>query len=79
MGIARDTYRAALALAVGVLLLEASGLRRPAPPQHQAMPAVHWPAPPQTVVFQQSQPDRPLRRVAAAVMEFGDSMIGVFR
>ena len=82
MGIARDTWRAVLVLVVGVLLLEAAGLRRqePAPP-----PTVktNWqPAPPYMptpVVIQQQQPERPLRRVAAAIMEFGDSLIGVVR
>lgn len=81
MGIARDTWRAVLVLVVGVLLLEAAGLRR----QEPAPPAVttNWqPAPPYMptpVVIQQQQPERPLRRVASAIMEFGDSLIGVVR
>jgi hypothetical protein len=78
--IVRDTWRAVLALVVGTLLLEASSLRRetPAPAPivamnpYQAMPmAPAWqPAP---------QPERPLRRVAAAITELGDSVIGVVR
>ena len=74
MVIVRDTWRAVLALVVGVLLLEAAGLRRQTPPPTVA---TNW----QPVVIQQPQPqpDRPLRRVASAVMEFGDSVIGVFR
>jgi len=82
MVIVRDTWRAVLALVVGVLLLEAAGLRRQTPPPPSvATPSVatNW----QPIVIQQPQPqpqpDRPLRRVASAVMEFGDSVIGVFR
>lgn len=79
MGIVRDTWRAVLALVVGVLLLEAAGLRRqePAPP-----PSVvtNWqPAPPYMPTPMVQQPERPLRRVASAIMEFGDSVIGVVR
>lgn len=80
MVMVRDTWRAVLVLVVGVLLLEAAGLRRQEPP-----PAVatNWQPPyvPTPVVIQQQQPqpERPLRRVASAVMEFGDSVIGVFR
>ena len=81
MGMVRDTWRAVLALVVGVLLLEAAGLRRQAPPPAVATPAVatNW----QPIVIQppvqQPQPDRPLRRVASAVTEVFDSMIGVVR
>lgn len=84
MGMVRDTWRSVLILVVGVLLLEAAGLRRREP----APPAVATPAPavetrwvPQPIVIQQPQPqpERPLRRVASAVTEFGDSVIGVFR
>ena len=81
MVIVYDTWRAVLALVVGVLLLEAAGLRRqePAPP-----PSVvtNWQAAPPyvpTPMVIQPQPERPLSRVASAVMEFGDSVIGVFR
>jgi len=75
MGIVRDTWRAVLVLVVGVLLIEAAGIRRPPP---VATPVVQW-APQPLVAAPQPQPDRPLRRVASAVMEFGDSVIGVFR
>lgn len=81
MGMVRDTWRAVLILVVGVLLLEAAGLRgrtpaAVAPPQVET----RW-VQPQPIVIQQPQPqpERPLRRVAAAVTEFGDSVIGVFR
>lgn len=84
MGIVRDTWRAVLVLVVGVLLLEAAGLRRrepaAAPPptvatQWQPMPA--WQ--PQTPIVVTSEPERPLRRVASAVTELFDSAIGVIR
>jgi hypothetical protein len=78
MGIIRDTWRAVLALVVGVLLMEAAGIRR--------HPAVATHAPPvETRVFIQQppqpppQPERPLRRVASAVTEVFDSVIGVVR
>jgi len=84
MGMVRDTWRAVLVLVVGVLLLEAAGLRRrepaAAPPptvatQWQPMPA--WQPQPPIVVT--SEPERPLRRVASAVTELFDSAIGVIR
>lgn len=83
MGIARDTWRAVLVLVVGVLLLEAAGLRRQEPAPAPPTVTTNWqPAPPYMptpVVIQQQQPERPLRRVASAIMEFGDSLIGVVR
>lgn len=84
MGMVRDTWRAVLVLVVGVLLLEAAGLRRrepaAAPPptvatQWHPMPA--WQPQPPIVVT--SEPERPLRRVASAVTELFDSAIGVIR
>jgi hypothetical protein len=81
MGIVRDTWRAVLVLVVGVLLMEAGGLRRKDTPPPPSV-ATNWqPAPPYvpTPMMIQQQPERPLRRVASAVMEFGDSVIGVFR
>jgi hypothetical protein len=82
MGVVRDTWRAVLALVVGVLLLEAAGLRRQPPPPAVATPTVttNWqPAVIHASPAPQPQPERPLRRVASAVMEVGDSVIGVFR
>jgi len=82
MGIARDTWRAVLVLIVGVLLLEAAGLRRQEPAAPPAVTTNWQPAPPYVptpVLIQQQQPERPLRRVASAIMEFGDSVIGVVR
>ncbi len=82
MVIVYDTWRAVLALVVGVLLLEASGLRRQTAPPPTPTVATNWQppyVPTPMVIQQQPQPERPLRRVASAVMEFGDSVIGVFR
>jgi hypothetical protein len=85
MGMVRDTWRAVLVLVVGVLLLEAGGLRKRTPDEVATLPPppqveTRW-VPPQPIIIQQMQPqpDRPLLRVAAAVTEFGDSVIGVFR
>jgi hypothetical protein len=85
IGIVRDTWRAVLILVVGAVLLEAASLRQPPPSvATQAPPpppsvATGWH--PQPIVIQQpaSPPERPIRRVASAVMEMGDSVIGVFR
>lgn len=83
MGIVRDTWRAVLVLIVGILLLEASSLRRqaPAPPTVATAPPPPYMATPMPIVIHQPapQPERPFRRVASAVMEVGDSVIGVFR
>jgi hypothetical protein len=83
MGIVRDTWRAVLVLIVGVLLLEAAGLRRQEPAAPPSVVTNWQPAPPYVptpmVIQQQQQPERPLRRVASAIMEFGDSLIGVVR
>lgn len=83
MGIARDTWRAVLFLIVGVLLMEAAGVRKQNTPPSMV---TSWQPPPPSVATpiviqqqQQPQPERPLRRVASAVMEFGDSLIGVVR
>jgi len=83
MGIVRDTWRAVLVLIVGVLLMGARDLRKKEPP---APPSVvtNWQPPPPSavtpmVIQQQQQPERPLRRVASAIMEFGESVIGVVR
>lgn len=83
--LARDTWRAVLVVIVAVLLREVFAERpaaAPAPPtvptnvQFQAMQA--WPQP-QPPAWQPVEPDRPLRRVAAALTELGDSVIGVVR
>jgi hypothetical protein len=81
MGIARDTWRAVLVLVVGVLLLEAAGLRRQEPTPPPTVATSWQPAPPYvpTPMVIQQQPERPLRRVASAIMEFGESVIGVVR
>ena len=81
MGIVRDTWRAVLVLIVGVLLMEAHDLRKKEPPAPPSV-ATNWqPAPlyVATPMVIQQQPERPLRRVASAIMEFGDSVIGVVR
>ena len=82
MGIVRDTWRAVLVLVVGVLLMEAHDLRKKEPPAPPSVVTNWQPAPPYVptpAVIQQQQPERPLRRVASAIMEFGDSLIGVVR
>ena len=82
MGIVRDTWRAVLVLIVGVLLMEAHDLRKKEPPAPPSVVTNWQPAPPYVatpMVIQQQQPERPLRRVASAIMEFGDSVIGVVR
>lgn len=85
IGMVRDTWRAVLVVIVAVLLREVFAERpatAPAPPtvptnvQFQAMQA--WPQP-QPPAWQPVEPDRPLRRVAAALTELGDSVIGVVR
>lgn len=79
----RDTWRAVLVLVVGGLLLEAAGLRQqpPAPQPVQAAPQ-QWGYQPQPAAYPvcaNPEPDRPLRRIGAAVVELGDSMIGAIR
>ena len=79
IGIVRDTWRAVLVVVVAVLL---RGLfaEPPAPPAtaswHPA-PGAWQPVPAPIVITQ--PPERPLRRVAQAVTELGDSLIGVVR
>jgi hypothetical protein len=78
--IVRDTWRAVLALVVGTLLLEASSLRRPEPQPAPTVAMNHYQPMPMAPVWQPApQPERPLRRVAAAITELGDSFIGVVR
>jgi hypothetical protein len=81
MGIVRDTWRAVLVLIVGVLLMEARDLRKKEPPAPPSVVTNWQPAPPYvpTPMVIQQQPERPLRRVASAIMEFGESVIGVVR
>lgn len=83
----RDTWRAVLVVLGGAMLLELHALAQhrrtmPAPPTVQtygAYPPAWQPLPPQPIIVQPQPPERPLRRVAQAVMELGDSMIGVVR
>ena len=89
----RDTWRAILALVVGVLLLtchkalsepvEPTVIYRDTPSVETVTPTVVTPQPayqPTYVpMYTQPQPDRPLRRVASSLMELGDSVIGVVR
>lgn len=84
IGIVRDIVRAGLVLVVLAVGLELLRVHReaaapptwqPAPPTWQ--PAALPPAPPQQIILQ--QPERPLRRVAAAITEVGDALIGVVR
>ena len=82
--IVRDTWRAVLVIVV-VTVLRGLPAERPAAPtvattMPQPMPWQPPPPPQQIVIHQQPQPpERPLRRVAAALTEVGDSVIGVFR
>jgi hypothetical protein len=91
--IVRDTWRAVLVIVV-VTVLRGLPAERPAaptvattmPPSRQMPwqppppPPPPQPQPQQIVIHQQPQPpERPLRRVAAALTEVGDSVIGVFR
>lgn len=80
IGIARDTWRAVLVVAVVVLLREILAERPAAAPavatHVQFMPQQ---APPPAPAWQPAAPDRPLQRVAAALTELGDSVIGVVR
>lgn len=74
----RDTWRAVLVVIVVLLLREI--LSRPQPPVQ--MPIHYIPAPP--VYGNQPPPpvygnERPLRRIGAAVVELGDSVIGAIR
>ena len=86
IGLVRDTWRAVLVVVAAALLREIFAERPvvPAAPtqtvatpmQFQPMPA--WPQP-QPPAWQPVEPDRPLRRVASALTELGDSVIGVIR
>ena len=79
IGIVRDTWRAVLVVVVAVLLRGVFA-ERPAPPataSWQPAPGAWQPAPTPIVITQ--PPERPLRRVAQAVTELGDSLIGVVR
>lgn len=75
----RDTWRAILVVVVVLVLREI--LSRPAPPVQ--VPIHYFPAP-APVYNNQPQPpvygnERPLRRIGAAVVELGDSVIGAIR
>lgn len=86
IGMARDTWRAVLVVVAAVLLREIFAERPVAPAapapavatQMQFQPMPSWPQP-QPPAWQPVEPDRPLRRVATALTELGDSVIGVIR
>lgn len=85
IGMVRDTWRAVLVLVVGMILIEVYRrppattvvTSQPAWPVMQPMPPVWQPVPAQWP--QAAVPERPLRRVASALTELGDSVIGVVR
>ena len=75
----RDTWRAVLVVIVVLVLREI--LSRPQPPVQ--MP-VHYYVPAPPVYGNQPEPpvygnERPLRRIGAAFVELGDSVIGAIR
>lgn len=78
IGIVRDTWRAVLVLVVGALLMEmhrrpeVQVVQMPAPPAWQPAP-VQW-VPPTAPTH-----ERPLRRMAVALTELGDSVLGVVK
>lgn len=79
IAILHDIVRAALVLAVLAVGCEIIAVHRdrPAPAQPPAwQPA--WQPQHQTVIMQ-PPPERPIRRVASALTELGDSVIGVIR
>ena len=77
IGIVRDTWRAVLVVVTVVLLREILAERPAAAPQ--AVVTVWQPQQPPAWQPEAPPPDRPLRRVAAALTELGDSVIGVVR
>lgn len=84
IGLVRDTWRSVLIVVVVVLLREVFAERPAAVPTvatgWQTQPQAAWvPAPAWQPAPQPAAPDRPLRRVAAALTELGDSVIGVVR
>ena len=76
IGMVRDTWRAVLVVVTVALLREILAERPSAAP-----PAATVWQPQQPPAWQPAAqpPDRPLRRVAAALTELGDSVIGVVR
>lgn len=83
IGLVRDTWRAVLVVVVVVLLREILAERPAAAPQPPVGGNAMYMPPPgygnQWQQMPQPQPERPLRRVAAAVTELGDSLIKVIR
>lgn len=84
IGMVRDTWRAVLIVVTVVLLREVFAERPAAAPTvatgWQPQPQASWvPAPAWQPAQAPAVPDRPLRRVAAALTELGDSVIGVVR
>lgn len=78
IGIVRDTWRAVLVVVVAALLREVFAERPAAAPTVATSVPMQW-APPPAWQPAAPPPDRPLRRVAAALTELGDSVIGVVR
>jgi hypothetical protein len=78
IGMVRDTWRAVLVVVVAVLLREIFAERPVAPPA-VATPTVQTPVYIMPPAPQQAPAARPLRRVAEAFTELGDSVIGVIR
>lgn len=76
IGIVRDTWRAVLVVATVAFVREMLA-EKPAPPPIVATPV--WQPQPVFVPQPPPQPPRPLRRVASAVTELADSVIGVVR
>lgn len=90
IGLVRDTWRAVLVVVVVVLLREILVERPAAAPQPPlGGNAMYMPPPVHMNPWQQMQvpqvimppqePERPLRRVAAAMTELGDSILKVIR
>lgn len=77
-GAVRDTWRACLVVAVWAIV--SSDAQTPPPPALPP-PVVQWQAPPAPVVQWQAvpPPERPLRRIGAALTDLGDAIIGAIR
>lgn len=82
IAILHDIVRAALVLAVLAVGCEILAVHRdrpaPAPPPAWQPVAPAWQPQPQAVIMQ-PMPERPLRRVGEATVEFAESVLGVLR